>query len=346
MPIAPTISSIINHEYSDATSTVPHQNDEDDFMSAPYIRPTASGPVFHFLMRLPPELQLHIFTLLLDSLIGKTRGLTRYPIDDYTQIRQLMDRSDLKVTLRINKHIRNLVLTAWKTSLSTNRHSNNARQERRVEKALMLIGLLEDKEAHVDSIRLLLTSNASWEKVKRRARQLSAFCNVPLVLEAKNLGSLFHRLAVTSVTLQLHVLTYSNSYWNPTPGMLHHCPDLCQSNYMHGARPWARNYVYAFSACPTLEAFEDIWKDKCEQSRQAADARGDEVPVAALSKKILMVRLPWMKGTIRYDAVREEMYKAMVAYMEDVKTKMKAEADIASRKRVKEIEDSAWAHYW
>lgn len=209
----------------------------------------------------------------------------------------------------------------------------------------MLIGLLEDKETHVDSIRLLLTCNASWEKVKLHARQLSAFGNGPLVVKAKNLGSLFHRLAVTSVTIELHIFTYFDSYWNPTLGMLHYCPDLCQSNYMYAARPWERSYVYASSACPTLEEFEDIWKDKCEQTRQAADARGDEVPVAALSKKILMVRLPWMKGTKRYDAVRDEMYKAMVAYIEDVKTKMEAEENIASRKRVKEIEDSAWAHY-
>lgn len=243
------------------------------------------------------------------------------------------------------------MLAAWKTALGTNRHLNNARQERRVEKALMLIELLEDKEAHVYYMRLLLTCNASWDEVKARAYQLSAFGNEPPVLKVKKLGGLFNRLALASVTIELHVLTYATNGWDRqlgqlSPKMLHYCPDLCQSNYLNAPRPWQSNYLYAFITCPTHEEFEKTWESKCVEAQKAVSFRGDEVPVAALSRKALMVRMPWMRGTIRYDVVRDEMYKVVVAYMEDVKGKMEVEENISSRKRMKDLEDSTWTDYW
>lgn len=206
----------------------------------------------------------------------------------------------------------------------------------------MLIELLQDKEAHVNSMRLLLTCNASWE-VKHRAWQLSAFGNGPPVFKAKKLSSLFNRLAVCSITIELYVLTYATNGWITTtqqgggklfPWMLHYCPDLCQSYYL-----------YAFSACPTLKEFEDTWKKKCVEAQELVEVRGDEVPAVALSRTVLMVRLPWMKGAIRYDAVRDVLCKAVMAYMKEVTRKMEVEEDMASKRRLEEIEDSTWFNY-
>ena len=216
------------------------------------------------------------------------------------------------------------MLAAWKTALGRNRHLNNARQERRVEKALMLIELLEDKEAHVYSMRLLLTSNASWDAVKARAYQLSAFGNEPPVFKVKRLGNLFNRLAVASVTIELHVLTYATNGWvrqlgQMSPRMLHYCADLRQKQLLVCSAPMAKRLPLCSERGPTHEEFEDTWKSKYVEAQSAVSFRGDEVPVAALSRKVRMVRLPWMRGTIRYDAVRDEMYKAVATYMEDVK---------------------------
>ena len=116
--------------------------------------------------------------------------------------------------------------------------------------------------------------------------------------------------------------------------MLHYCPDLRQSEYMYAPRPWQSDYLYALNACPTHEKFEETWKSKCVQAQNAVSFCGNEVLVAALSRKVFMVRLPWMRGTIRYDAVRDEMYKAVVPYLEDVKRKIEVEEDIACRKEI------------
>lgn len=262
-----------------------------------------------------------------------------------------MDSSDLKAILQTNIYVRSIMLAAWKIALRTNRYLNNARQERRVEKALMLIEFLEDKEAHVYSMRLLLTCNASWDEVKGRAHELSAFVNEPPVLKIKNLGSLLKRLAVASVTIELHALTYATNGHGSnliSPGMLHYCPDLRQSNYMDAPRPWERDYLYDLIACPTHEEFEETWKIKCVRAQKALSLHGDKVLVAGLSRKVFMIRLPWTRGTKGYGAMRNEMYKTVVAYMEGVKRKIEVEQNIVSlsRKRIKEFKESTWMDYW
>lgn len=136
----------------------------------------------------------------------------------------------------------------------------------------MLIELLQDKEAYFNSMRLLLACNASWEEVKHRAWQLSAFGNGPLVFKSKELGGLFNRLAVCSIMIELHVLTYATNGWITTtqqsggklfPWRLHYCPALCQGDYL-----------YAFSACPPFEEFEEMWKKKCIETQELAELVG------------------------------------------------------------------------
>lgn len=52
-----------------------------------------------------------------------------------------------------------------------------------------------------------------------------------------------------------------------------------------------------------------------------------------------------MKSAIRYDAVRDDLCKAVMAYMKEVTRKMEVE-DKASKSRMEEVKDSTSSENW
>lgn len=227
-----------NYQYSNPTYISSGQIFEDDFLSAPLVVTALAPPAFYPLTSLPLEVQLQIFTCFLDSIIAETEGRTPYEVDGYTKIRQLMFEDGLKATLQTSKHVRSLLLAAWKVALGHERHLNTGRQERRVQKSLMLIELLEGKVAHVHAMRLLICSEKSWNEIKVQAIALTKLPTTLLQNEANKALASLNRRRAAMPTIEVQVLTYASC--NNTPkghlalGMLHYCYPLVGKRYRYG----------------------------------------------------------------------------------------------------------------
>lgn len=122
---------------------------------------------------LPQELKSHVFTFIPDWLIAETRGRSPYQRPNYTNIRQLLYECGVNPLLRTNKLVRSLTFTAWRLELLRWTGVRTQRDERRREKALYLIDLLGSSSLHLEGMRLLLTSNAKWERIKVQLHQIT-----------------------------------------------------------------------------------------------------------------------------------------------------------------------------
>lgn len=239
-----------------------------------------TSPIFYLFTSLPHELQLHVFSFVLDWLIAETRGRDSHRSEGYTKIRQLLYEFGLNPLLRTNRLVRILTLTAWKLELLRlgNGELKSKRDERRVEKALCLIELLGDTELHLSGIRLLLTSNATWNQIKAQLHILNAE-QTPGERLHGNISASRH-LSAASIEIEVWLLTCAEYGDCDCPRTWHDC----QNENRSGRKLEMRSYGYfgypelahpdsqhAFSfrsecqppdRCTTTEEFESMWVRK------------------------------------------------------------------------------------
>lgn len=308
--------------------------------------PTAESPAqtttFPFFTSFPPELQLHVFTFVLDWMIAETRGRLSYGVENFTNIRQLLYEFAVNPLLRTNHLIRSITLTAWRLALLRNKEPKTEREERREEKALWLIGLLEDEKLHLEGIRLLLTSNARWWQIKA---QLLILQSSDSTVEQEHREavtthvSTFRRLSAASHQIELRILSYANqTHWPGSAstlkiGACYHCPDLPGSDPLN-------NYPYWVSRCRSAEDWEEIYQSKVEESRNLH--RGSVVAVKVLERTTILLDIPWRKQGWNYKEVRTLLLAAAEEFILGQRERLRAEQEaVMEQERLQELELSS-----